>query len=210
MKAILTLLILLTTSLVFAQQYYQVTTDVLNVRSSANKNAEVISKLNLGDSVYVVDHSTAWSQVKLNDESYGYVSSKFISKDFKPYSKATTQKKKEKTSVWGTLAVLAFIFLAWLFKSSSKNSSSGSSNRSLPKSKLSHWYVCKNCNEKIQSGKKPTSLNCSHATFHYWTDLGEVGDKNFNCKNCGITVWTSKKPTSLNCSIETFHHWTEL
>lgn len=83
MKIIYTLLILFISNSLFAQQYYQVTTDVLNVRSSADKNSEVIYKLNLGDSVYVVEYSSGWSQVRLNETTTGFVASKYLSKDFK-------------------------------------------------------------------------------------------------------------------------------
>lgn len=83
MKIIYILLILFISNPLFAQQYYQVTTDVLNVRSSADKNSEIISKLNLGDSIYVVEYSDGWSQVRLNETTTGFVASKYLSKDFK-------------------------------------------------------------------------------------------------------------------------------
>lgn len=83
MKIAYTFLLLLISTTLFAQQYYQVSANVLNVRSAADKNSEIISKLNLGDRVYVVENSDGWSQVRLNETTTGFVASKYLSNDFK-------------------------------------------------------------------------------------------------------------------------------
>lgn len=130
MKIIYTILFLFFATSIFAQEYYQVITSVLNVRNSANKNSEIISKLNLGDSIYVTNYSNGWSQIKLGDGNYGYVSSRYLSKDFQAYSKSsTTAKQQNKTSVWSGLGILIFIFLSW-FLGSSKSKSSSNTNQS--------------------------------------------------------------------------------
>lgn len=211
MKTIYTLLFLFISNSLFAQQYYQVTTEVLNVRNSASKNSEVISKLNLGDSVYVTDYSNDWSKVNLSDGNYGYVSSKYISKDFITYEQPDT-KNEEKKSVWGTLAVLAFICLAWFFKGSSKGSSSSSSNKSIPKSKPMFWFMCRNCGTTVKQGSQPSSSGCptSHK-FHHWNKLSEVGETNYQCRNCGTSVYAKSNPSSSGCPTDKkFHHWTRL
>ena len=210
-KLFLAVSLLFVGNIIIAQSYYQVTVDVLNVRSSASKDSQIVGKFNLGDSVYVIDYEPNWSKVKLNETDSGYVATKYLSSEFKTYAtNQNTETTKSKSSGWSSLLILVVIVLIWFFKGSSKSSSGTTANRSIPKPKVLNWYFCKNCNEKIQSGKRPTSQNCSRATFHNWTDLGEVGDRNFNCKNCGTTVWTKKRPTSQNCSRDTFHNWTEL
>lgn len=83
MKIAYTFLLLLISTTLFAQQYYQVSANVLNVRSAADKNSGIISKLNLGDRVYVVENSDGWSQIRLNETTTGFVASKYLSNDFK-------------------------------------------------------------------------------------------------------------------------------
>ena len=96
-----------------AQSYYQVTTEALNVRSSASKDADIISKFYLGDSVYVIDYSKSWSQVKINETTTGFVASKYISKDFKSSTKPATQSYNSRTptdfSPFIYLAIIAII-----------------------------------------------------------------------------------------------------
>lgn len=211
MKIINTLLLLFISSTLFAQQYYQVTTDVLNVRSAADKNSEIISKLNLDDSIYVSEYFKDWSQIQLSDGSFGYVSSKYISKDFKDSSKKTIkEKKEEKTSVWGTLAFLAIIFLAWFFKGS-KNSSS-SSSKSTPKKVPIFWFMCRYCGTTVRQGSTPSSLGCpTSKKTHYWTKLAEVGEVNYQCRYCGTDVYAKSLPSSLGCPTDKkTHYWTKL
>lgn len=197
------LLLLSIGSSAFGQRYYQVNTENLNVRKSTSVHSNIVGKLKLGDSVYATRYDDEWTQIRLQDGKYGYVSTKYIS-----VIQKRSDKETEKTSVWGTILVLGLIIVG-AFKHFRKRNGVGKSTTPLQQRGL-RWFFCKHCSEKVQSHKKPTSANCSEATFHHWTELGEVGNRNFNCENCGVTVWTVKKPTSLNCSNKKFHHWTEL
>jgi len=128
------LIILLSLFLVpaFSQQYFQVVTDVLNVRKSPSVNGEIIFKLQRGDSSYVLDYQSEWSKIVLPSGEYGYVSSKYISKDFKDYSASDSQKKKDgKASIWGSLAVLLVVILSWSLKSGKSDKTKSHSKRNV-------------------------------------------------------------------------------
>ncbi len=64
-----------------AQDTYYVTADLLNVRKSPKANSKVITQLKMGDSLVVYQQLQGWNEVRLNDGSTGFVSSKFVSKD---------------------------------------------------------------------------------------------------------------------------------
>lgn len=217
MKIIYTLLILFISNSLFAQQYYQVTTDVLNVRNSADKNSEIISKLNLGDSIYVAEYSDDWSKVRLASGNEGYVSSKYISKDYK-YSEEN--KKDDKTSPWLFYTVFALIILIGVFKGSAKvnsnsrpnKSANNSSNKIITKPKQLFWYMCKNCGKTVRQSSTPNYVGCqSNHKFHEWTKLAEVGETNYQCRNCGTDINAKSTPSYVGCPTEKkMHQWTKL
>lgn len=90
-KVFLFLFFLFLANILIAQSYYQVTTETLNVRSAASKEADIVSKFYLGDSVYVLEYSKSWSEVKVNDTTTGFVASKYLSKDFNATTKSKSQ-----------------------------------------------------------------------------------------------------------------------
>jgi TATA-box binding protein (TBP) (component of TFIID and TFIIIB) len=94
-----------------SQTYYQVKAETLNVRSSADKEAEIIGKLYLGDSVNVIEYGEGWSKVKLNQNETGYVATKYISSEFNSnsYSKSNSKVDYSNTDFSG---VIYFLILA--------------------------------------------------------------------------------------------------
>lgn len=212
-KLIATFGLLLFTTLTFGQETKYVNTEELNVRSGAGSKYDVVQKLSQGDKITVVSTKGKWSEVELANGTKGYVSSKFLSDS--STSKPSTSSKK---SPWlGYILVIGIILygLNKVFKFFGGSSNSGGSSPrqtrvQTPKIKPLHWYHCKNCNIKIEAERTPTAHNCSNATFHKWTDLGEVGNQAYNCRNCGTTVYTTRTPTAHNCPRETFHKWTKL
>ena len=217
-RKLLTLIFFLTTILTFAQTEMFVNTEQLNIRSGAGSKYEVIGKLSKNEKITVISTEGKWTEIKLDNGTKGFVSSKFL-------IDTNAIPTKQKSSNWPIILIIGGIILFSFFKKSNKNGSSNSrsSERSKPiietkrqistlkpKVNLLRWYHCKNCNIKIEAGKQPTSMNCSGETFHRWTDLGEVGNQAFSCKNCGTTVYTTKQPTSMNCARATFHKWTKL
>jgi hypothetical protein len=184
-KTLLTFVLLFFTFLTFGQEIKYVNTEQLNIRSGAGSNYDVIDKASQGTKLTIISDQGKWSEVELENGKKG--------------------------NIWTIDLIVGGLILYWLFKSPSNSSSTNSPRqKSSPKPKPNHWYHCKNCNEKIQSSKMPTGLNCSNSTFHKWTDLGEVGEDAYNCKNCGTTIYTNRMPTGLNCARDTFHKWTKL
>lgn len=208
MKAIFTPFVLFLTSSLYAQQYYQVTADVLNVRTSASGNAEVISKLKLGDSVYIIGNSSGWSKAKLQGDNYGYVSSKFISKDFKT---SAAGKKEEETSVLGSFAVLAFMCLAWFFSRSSKGNASSSGRSPL---QPIFWFGCERCGHTIRQGSTPSQSGCPTHKHkeHRWHKVAELGETNYQCERCGTHVYAKSRPSTSGCPTHEYkeHRWHKL
>ena len=159
--------------LVFSQKTQYVNTELLNVRSGAGKNFEVVEKIPHGEKLNIISTNGNWSEVQLENGTKGYVNSKFLS------DKQNSKNSKKNDSSWPIFLILGIAFLSWLFGGSKSKTSSNNSNHSKPKpirTKPNHWYLCKNCNEKVQTPKMPTPQNCSNSTFHRWTDLGEVGN----------------------------------
>ena len=149
MKQVLLLFLLLfVNASTFAQQYFQVATETLNVRQSANTNAEVIFQLNLGDSLKVLNQSRAWSKVELGDGSIGYVASKFISEKFKDYKqKAVPTTSSKGIPVWQLYGIVGLILLILIIASFNSSSASSKSRSNSSKSGAS---------KTIRPGPKPT------------------------------------------------------
>lgn len=205
MRQTFIILILLFSIHSFGQNNKYVNTELLNIREGAGKNYTVVGQVKQSEKVTIISEADNWTQIETESGIKGFVSSKFL-------SETNEEPKKKKGSIWTLVLIIGGLILYWLFKSPSSSNTSRNSSRpkSTPKPKPNRWYHCKNCNEKVQSSKMPTGLNCSNSTFHKWTDLGEVGNDAYNCKNCGTTIYTNKMPTGLNCSRDTFHKWTKL
>ena len=72
------------------------------------------------------------------------------------------------------------------------------------------WYSCCNCGKAVRSGDgNPSSYGCSKADFHNWSELGEVGRKNYSCSNCGLVIQADGNPSSYGCP-GGYHNWSEL
>lgn len=103
--------------------------------------------------------------------------------------------------------------------SSSNSSSSSSSANSSPTGKRTswsnkasklYWYTCSNCGLAIKNNQSPSRNVCSNSTFHYWHNVGEVGDNNYCCKHCGVTIQTKQSPFRIGCPNSSFHNWHKL
>ena len=136
MKSLLVVFLLLFANVnLQAQQYYQVATETLNVRSSPSGNSSVISQFAMNDSVQVVSRGGKWSKIALEDGRFGYVASKFISEEFNEHRQGIISKSATSSSSgssgssgWGFWIVGGIVLLYSVFKSSS------SSKKASPKS----------------------------------------------------------------------------
>ena len=151
---------------IVAQEYYQVTAEVLNVRDSANRNGAVIGKVYQGDSIYVVNYSAGWSNVKLKDGKIGYVVSKYISSNFQEYSqekstqennqKKETSKEDSKETSWVTILTwIVIISISVLFGGKHK----------------SRDYICDYCGMIRHGTSKPikgTGCPRNRSGHHLW------------------------------------------
>ena len=106
-------------NILVAQEYYQVTVEILNVRDTAYRNGTIVGKVYKGDSIYVVNYSPNWSNVKLKNGTTGYVVSKYISTNFQQYSQKTNpqenpqgkNKETDKGTSWVTIVIWIVIIL---------------------------------------------------------------------------------------------------
>lgn len=219
-KPTLTLVFLFFAFLTFGQQTKYVDTEELNIRAGAGTKYEVVDKISQGQKVTVLTEQEKWSEIELENGTKGFVSTKFLS-DTETSSSSKSSGKKNSWAGYALLIVFVLYGLKKLFGGSSSSSKSSTRreprteatthvSRPQPKANPLHWYHCKNCNIKIEATRTPTAHNCSNATFHKWTDLGEVGNQAHSCRNCGTTVYTTRTPTAHNCPRETFHKWTKL
>jgi len=72
------------------------------------------------------------------------------------------------------------------------------------------WYFCKNCGVSLKMSTSPDYHNCPNGGHHSWTDLGEVGNINYQCKHCGTLVQTNSEPFYQGCSQNNHHSWQKL
>lgn len=210
----ITMLFLITVQM-FGQNFKFVNAEKLNIREHAGKKYNVIEQASKGDKVILISESGKWAEIETENGIKGYVSAKYLS--------AKNESETKDEYAWlnvlialiflGSLGYKIISFFSRLFSKKPSSSRSKSSSREIirkPKEVILKWYHCERCNEKIKAINKPTSINCSNANFHNWTDLGIVGDHAYNCENCGTTVYTKSKPTSFRCPQANFHHWTKL
>ena len=139
MKSLLFVVLLLFSNVeAQAQQYYQVATETLNVRKSPSGKAAVVSQFTLDDSIQVIGRVGTWSKVALEDGSFGYVSSRFLSEEFKKDEPVVTKTSSRiEGSTWEIYTLIGFAVLALLIRmffsgSSSSNSGKNKNIRSRP------------------------------------------------------------------------------
>lgn len=125
-RQLLTILLFLTTILTFAQTEMFVNTEQLNIRSGAGSKYEVIGKLSKSEKITVISTDGKWTEIKLDNGTKGFVSTKFL-------SNTSQTSKKEKSSNWPIILIIGGIILFSLFKKSNKGESSNS--RSAPTKK---------------------------------------------------------------------------
>ena len=119
---ILVLIICLLSNITLANQYYQVTTEKLNIRKGPNKNEEVIGNSFLGDSIIVISISNHWAKVLIDSQKAGYVNAKYLSTNFKGYKRDRLNRKKDDSKLWLYFIILIGIGIAFkYFKSFSKS-----------------------------------------------------------------------------------------
>jgi hypothetical protein len=71
-------------------------------------------------------------------------------------------------------------------------------------------YSCSHCGTTITKSSTPNQGGCSVKTSHYWKQLGEVGDINFQCNKCSLVVKTKSTPQQSGCTKATSHYWKRL
>lgn len=191
---------------IFGQGLYKVISTELNIRVSPDKNSDVIGKLQYNEEVEVNSLENGWCNITMSNGQKGYVTEKYLTS---VNSSSNSKSKDDSSSTGAFLLVLVFLGVIGYSKYSSKSSSS-----KIQEPKPLKWYLCKSCAQPIRSKSQPQQrANCpGTSTTHTWTELAEVGDRNFMCKNCGINIWTNKQPYQrANCPSEHgTHFWTEL
>lgn len=94
--------------------------------------------------------------------------------------------------------------------SSFNSSSTGKRTSQSNKGPKLYWYTCRNCGLAIKKQQSPARNGCSNSSFHYWHNVGEVGDNNYCCKHCGVTIQTKQSPMRNGCPNSSFHNWYKL
>lgn len=78
----LVMLMLFTTSISMANEHFPLSAEIsrgpVNVRSGANTNFEIVSKLNQGDKIIVLDKSYEWYKIQLPLQSEAYIRADYI------------------------------------------------------------------------------------------------------------------------------------
>lgn len=107
----------------FSQTEYTVNTELLNVRSGAGTEYEVVGQVKLNQKVLEISKSGNWSEIK-TDDFKGFVSSKYISK----FNDNTNKKEDSSIISWLIgLGIIGYIlikvknFFSGLFGGSSSN-----------------------------------------------------------------------------------------
>ena len=80
--ALASLMLLASVCAPFAEGRGVVITDLLNVRKSPDKDAEVAGKLVLGAEVGVIDTKDEWYQISYGDDATGWVAAEYVKVDF--------------------------------------------------------------------------------------------------------------------------------
>lgn len=133
MKYIFTFALLLISFLTFSQTEYFVNTELLNVRSGAGTEYDVVGQVRLNEKVLEISKTGNWSEIK-TENFQGYVSSKYIST-----TNGKSENKEEDSSIIGWLiglGILGYIiikvknFFSGLFGGSSTSSRTVSRNSS--------------------------------------------------------------------------------
>lgn len=198
-KIILTLGLLLVTIFTFGQETKYVNTEVLNVRSGASTDNEIIDKINKGEKVIVLSNSYRWSKVELENGNTGYVSSKFLSdnsSDGYPWY------------IYLIVIVLALYLINKVLKFFGGSSNSNNSTTKSPSRKSSdvrsapqpqQKYYCKCCGADFKNIKDLTFNSCfKNSTKKHELFEGEVENK-YYCKDCGQDFKNLKDLTFNSC-----------
>jgi uncharacterized protein YlaI len=196
------------------QELYKVTSTELNIRIAPNKNSEVIGQLRNGEQVKVNSVENGWCKITMGDGRVGYVFEKYVTAN--TYSTNSSNTSGQPTVLGAIIMGIASIAFLYYVASSWLKSifSTNSQDKSFTQEKPLKWYLCKSCAQPIRSKSQPQQrANCPGTSkTHTWTELAEVGDRNFMCKNCGINIWANKQPYQrANCPSQYgTHTWTEL
>ena len=78
MKQILSLILLLTFTLAFGQEYKYVNIGTLNIREGSGTEYEVVGKTHKGEKIIILSDGNGWSKIKTENGIEGYVSSKYL------------------------------------------------------------------------------------------------------------------------------------
>lgn len=101
-KLIVTLIMLLTVVVAFADNSYKVTSSSrLNVRKSPSKTSTVIGTFESGQQIEVLSVSNGWAQVRYNDKT-GYVSARYIALLPAPANTEVTKEELKEEPVAGS------------------------------------------------------------------------------------------------------------
>lgn len=194
-KTILTITLLLFTLFTFGQENKYVNTEVLNVRSGASTNNEIVDKISKGEKVTILSISNNWSEVELENGNVGYVSSKFL-------SSSNPNEKGGFSFLYIIGGLIALTVLYQLFKggSNSNSSSTKSISSKIPEQQQKQKYYCKCCGADFKSIRDLTFNSCSKSsTKKHELFEGGVANK-YHCKDCGQDFKSLKDLTFNSCS----------
>lgn len=149
-------------SMTFSQEKRLVTTKILNVRSGAGVNYDVINQVREGDTIISLETENTWSKIELTSGDIGYVSNEFISE---PLTVETSQSKDKKSNSWfGTIFIIVIVIILLnaarktLFTSSKKTTSRRPSGT--------------NPQSKSQSSQNPSRRNNSNGVVYRYRIKG--------------------------------------
>lgn len=191
----------------FAKETKYVNANVLNARSGAGTQYDVIEKIKMNDKVEVLSSNGEWAEIELKNGVKGFVNTKFLSDTKKENSGATKKKSLSLAEIFlgviaGILTIVALIKDTFkkLFGSSDGNNKTDTKAAEVkPEIKkevvmpiqenvkvVKPQYACKCCGYLYDSLERLVSDSCSLSpTKHHQPLEGGVKDIYF-CKYCGM------------------------
>ncbi|MGG5601193.1 SH3 domain-containing protein [Myroides sp. C8-3] len=192
-KIITTFGLILITTFSFAQETKYVNTELLNVRSGAGANYDVVDKIAQGEKVTTYSTQGKWTEIELTNGKRGYVSTKFLSDS---QNKSSSSNKKGNSWI-GYIIVIGFILYGLnkvrKFFSGGSSSYSGSSSNSQPQERRSEKpqpkpkqkYICKHCGYENENLGTLTFFSCNKSPTKKHQPLEGGVQEMYSCKHCG-------------------------
>src|ERR1017187_4919871 len=118
-----TIVFLLCYLIAYCTENYQAISN-LNIRKGIGTKAEVIGSIAQGDKVLVDTIISGWGRIKVDGEIKGFASMKYLTKDFKDYSKkSNSSRNKKKDSPWQSLLMVLIIIILLVIFNGGKSKS---------------------------------------------------------------------------------------